>query len=261
MSKRVVVVTGACGGLGQEFVKQYIKKGYFVIGVDLSVECLKVHEDPNFYGVICDLTSEKKIDHMLESIVRDYGVPDIWINNAGIVTMDSFSNESEKQIKKVMKVNFDAPMRLMKKTIPLMEENGGGKVVNISSVAGLISAPILSSYCASKFALVGLTESVQQELALKGSPVSLILVCPGFIKTELIKLGQERGFPEQLKPFLSNSDQAVKKIIDGIEKNKKFIDPTINGKVLQALNRFGPGLLNKAKRFALPNSLMSRIKD
>ena len=149
--------------------------------------------------------------------------------------MDAFQNETQKQFDRVMKINFDAPMRSDEKAYPDNGGEGKGIIVNISSVAGLISAPILSSYCVSKFAFVGLSESVQQELELKKSPVKLILVCPGFIKTELIKLGQEQGFPEHLKPFLSNSDRAVKKIIAGIEKNESFIDPTMNGKSFKRL--------------------------
>ena len=257
--KKIIVITGASGGLGQEFVAQYLAKNNHVIGIDLNVDDQEQRE--SYTSLSCDLTNMKASEKVIEDIIKSHGVPDLWINNAGIVTMDAFQNETQKQFDRVMKINFDAPMRAMKKLIPIMEEKGKGVIVNISSVAGLISAPILSSYCASKFALVGLTESVQQELELKKSPVKLILVCPGFIKTELIKLGQERGFPEHLKPFLSNSDRAVKKIIAGIEKNESFIDPTMNGKILQAVNRFGPGLLKSVKKFALPSSLIERIKN
>ena len=216
--KKIIVITGASGGLGQEFVSQYLAKNNHVIGIDLNVDDQKQSE--NYTSISCDLTNIKASGKVIEDIITEYGVPDIWINNAGIVTMDAFQNETQKQFDRVMKINFDAPVRIMKKLIPIMEQERKGMIVNISSVAGLISAPILSSYCASKFALVGLSESVQQELELKKSPVKVILVCPGFIKTELIKLGQERGFPEHLKPFLSNSDRAVKKIIEGIEKGR-----------------------------------------
>jgi 3-oxoacyl-[acyl-carrier protein] reductase len=259
--QKVVVITGASGGLGKEFVSQYLKKNFFVIGIDISFKSMSALENNDLELIECDLTNSSLMKRTMDKIIDDYGTPDIWINNAGIVTMDSFSNETEKQISKVMKINFDAPMRIMKKLIPLMENNTKGVIVNISSVAGIISAPILSSYCASKFALVGLTESVQQELDLKESPVKLILVCPGFIKTELIRLGSERGFPEHLKPFLSSSEVAVRKIIEGIDKGHQFIDPTMNGKLLQALNRFGPKLLKSAKKFALPDSLIKRIKS
>ena len=257
--KKLIVITGASGGLGSEFVSQYLAKNNHVIGIDLRQS--DQEDRANFTHLSCNLSNVKATEKLIEEIITKHGVPDLWINNAGIVTMDAFQNETQKEFDQVMKINFDAPVRIMRQLIPVMEKNGKGTIVNISSVAGLISAPILSSYCASKFALVGLTESVQQELELKKSPVKLILVCPGFIRTELIKLGQERGFPEHLKPFVSSIDRAVKKIIIGIDKEQSFIDPTMNGKVLQTVNRFGPGLLKTAKKFALPSGLIERIKS
>lgn len=259
---KTVVVTGASGGLGKEFVHQYLEKKYKVIGIDIEMGSLEKINDKNFIFYKCDLTHRQSLSNVMSEIQKIIGIPDIWINNAGIVNMDSFLNESENKFDQVMQINFHAPMRIMKILIPLMEQNGGGKVVNVSSVAGLISAPIISSYCASKFALVGLTESVQQELEIKNSPVDLILVCPGFIQTELIKLGQKNGFPEHLKHFLSTSENAVSNIIKGIENNKKFIDPTINGKVMSMANRFGPKLLkNMAAKLAIPEALKQKIKN
>jgi len=254
---RIIVVTGACGGLGKEFISQYVSSGDTVIGVDINT--FPRNEDKRLFFFRCDLTNLEETNRLVEDIFEKFGAPDIWINNAGLVNQELFANESVVENQKVMQINYDAPMRLMKKLIPLMElVDKNCKIVNICSVAGLISAPILSSYCASKFALVGLTESVQQELELRSSSVQLVLVCPGFIETEMIKLGEEKGFPSKLRPFLSSPDNAVRKIIDGINKDDIFIDPTINGKILKVINRFGPELLKKAKRFAVPKYFIKK---
>jgi len=259
---RVIVITGAGGGLGKEFVRQYIEREFFVIGVDLNTDCLAEFNRDNFVAINCDLTNKKHLTNLISDIVNKYGTPYMWINNAGIVNIASFFDETEKKYEQVMKINVDVPVRIMKKIIPIMERNGGGKIINVSSVAGLVSAPILSSYCASKFALVGITESVQQELMLKKSPVDLVLVCPGFIKTELIKLGHEDGFPEQLTPFLSTTKKAVENIIKGIDLNKKFIDPTLNGKVMSFASKYGPKKLKEfAAKLAVPKTLIQKIKS
>ena len=260
----LVVITGACGGLGREFVSQYVEMGNKVIGVDINDQGLLSMEEKYkdlFVGMSCNLLTHNSIIDLIKNINSRFGVPAIWINNAGIVTMDSFLNEEVEQINNVMNINFSAQMLVMKHLIPEMEKSGGGKIINVSSVAGIVSAPILSSYCASKFALVGLTQSVQQELDLRGSAVKLILVCPGFIKTDLIRLGDDRGFPEHLKPFLSDSKKAVNKIIKGIGKNESFIDPTFNGKFMKSVHRISPKVLSVAKKFALPKSLKELIKN
>ena len=260
--KKSVVVTGVCGGLGREFCQQLINKNYHVIGLDVRVEELKSLEQENFTGIHCNLLSKKNIEQAINEIIQRHGVPDWWINNAGIVTMDSFINEKMKKFEDVMEVNFMSAIRMIKIILPLMENKGSGKIINISSVAGIVSAPILSSYCASKFAMVGLTESLQEELKMRQSPVKIILVCPGFIQTELINLGSEAGFPISLKPFLTKPEVAVKKIIMGIEKNENFIDPTLNGKVMSIANRFGPKILkNMAAKLAIPDALKQKIKN
>jgi len=258
----IVYVTGCCGGIGKELVQKYINQRFTVIGIDineLALDEMSLEFGHLFYPSLIDLTKKKESKDGLKKVIHQYGIPDIFIHCAGIVTLKPFLNESEKEFYQVMEINFLSFKRILDIILPLME-NKGGVIVPVSSVAGFVSAPLLGSYSASKAALISYSEVVQKELSLKNSSVSLCLVCPGFIDTPLIKVGEEGGFPEYLKPLLSKPSKVAEIISQAIEKKKSYVDPTVSGKVISFLDRISPKVVNVLSKKALSKGMLKLFK-
>ena len=159
-----------------------------------------------------------------------------------------------------MEINFLSFKRILDVIMPFMEKKGG-VIVPVSSVAGFVSAPLLGSYSASKAALISYSEVVQKELSLKNSNVFLCLVCPGFIDTPLIRVGDEGGFPEYLKAFLSKPSKVAEIITQAIEKKKSYVDPTVSGKVISFLDRISPKVVSTLSKKALSKGMLKLFKD
>jgi len=259
---RKVGITGACGDLGKEFLRQFIAKGIKVVGVDINKDELNQleNEHKGFKGFNVDLKNHKKTLELLSKIVEVEGVPDLWINAAGIVNVKSFTEETMNEFNKVIQVNLNSVVTNCSFWIEQMKNNGGGTIVNISSVAGLIPSPMLTSYCASKFAVVGFTECLQQELKMKKSNVKVLLVCPGIIETKMMEKGISRGLPEKLRAFVSRADKSVEVMIEKIIEGKEFIDPTLNGKLLTFLGKYSPNLFKRIQRIAMPEEIKELMR-
>lgn len=259
----IVYVTGCCGGIGKEIVKKYISKRYTVIGIDIdnkSLDELCLEFGHLFYPCIIDLSKKKETRDGLKKVINQYGVPDIFVHCAGIVSLEPFDQETEKKFYQVMEINFLSFKRIIDSLLPSMKEKGG-VIVPVSSVAGHVSAPLLASYSASKAALISYVEVMQKELSLKESKVNICLVCPGFIDTPLIRLGEDEGFPEYLRPLLSRPEKVANEIILAIEKKKTYVDPTINGKVLTFLDRLSPKTVSKLSKKALSKGMRKLFKS
>lgn len=250
MSK-IIALTGASGGLGQVMTQEFIKKGHHVIGIDLDAKKLNEMEEQylnDFTPFIVNLLDGQGTVELYEKIYDEFGAPDIWINNAGVSGISPFLEMKTKHFNEVMEINFQAPAFACHYWLPKMKMRGSGQVVNMASVAGHVSPPFLSAYVASKHALVGLSESIQNELYLEKSPVKLTIVSPGFVQTDIIQLGHERGFPEWMSFMLSTPQTCGKKIVKGILKGEELIEPTLNGKVMMGLNRLLPTSIRPGSR-------------
>ena len=255
----IIYITGCCGGIGQELVKKYINDRFNVVGIDNNQEELNKLVDTygdRFYPCSLDLTKKKDTADGLKKAIKQYGIPDIFVNCAGIVSLRPFYEESERDFYKVMEVNFLSIKRIIDIILPFIEKKGG-KIVNVASVAGVVSAPLLASYCASKAALISYSECLQRELELKNSNVKLILVCPGFIDTPLIKMGDNQGFPTSLKGLLSKPNKVAKEIIKAVDQGKEYVDPTLNGKIITLIERLSP----KAIRYITSKVMSKGMKN
>jgi short-subunit dehydrogenase len=129
----------------------------------------------------------------------------------------------------------------------------------VASVAGHVPSALMSAYCASKFALVGFTESLRLELLAQNSPVKLSLISPGFIATPLVRLGEIGGFPEELAWLLGQPKTAAKEMAQAILKGRARCVPTFNGKVMRLLNYLCPWAL-RSFNIQLAVKTLRRIK-
>lgn len=260
-SSSAVAITGVCGGIGKALTAGFIKKNYRVIGIDVNQDGLEQlrHEHPEHLALYqADLLKRELRLDVANQILQEQGVPDIWINNAGIAHIESFADTSVEDFDRVMELNLNAYIDFTRFWLKEMKAVGKGKLVNIASCAGHMPLPQLSSYSASKYGVVGLSETLQEELKMERSPVKLILVSPGFVHTDIVQLGQEQGFPPALSFMLEKPEACAREIIQGILWGLPFIAPTFNGKVLLGMNRLLPELA-KLSSHLIVNPRMKKL--
>ncbi|WP_347358390.1 SDR family oxidoreductase [Bdellovibrio sp.] len=182
--KPVVLITGCSSGIGMAVAKLlHGRTEYRIIATAREKSLEKVRneflEDERFLIRALDVTDEKSREQLIRDINRTWGGVDILINNAGISYRAVVEHMTEQDEELQMATNYFGPMGLIRLCLPHMRETGRGKIINISSVSGMLAMPTMSAYSASKFALEGASESLWYEMRPFG--VRICLVQPGFI--------------------------------------------------------------------------------
>ena len=182
--KPVVLITGCSSGIGLAIAKLLHERPEYRVVVTAREKSLeKVRneflEDERFLIRALDVTDEKSRQHLINDISRTWGGVDILVNNAGISYRAVVEHMTEQDEELQMATNYFGPMGLIRLCLPHMRETGRGKIINISSVSGMLAMPTMSSYSASKFALEGASEALWYEMRPFG--VRICLVQPGFI--------------------------------------------------------------------------------
>jgi len=212
---QIVLITGAGSGLGKLMAKEFARAGSTVVLWDVNGKALEaVHGDimaeynarqkkqaeksrPDESGVVpsggervpcysyvCDVSDEKSVYATADRVKREAGDVTILVNNAGVVAGNKVWEVSEQAVKKTFSVNVFGIFWTLKAFLPAMLREKRGHIVNIASAGGLVGISRLTDYCASKFATVGLTEALRNELNHSGFPnIRTTLICPFFINT------------------------------------------------------------------------------
>ncbi len=187
--KRLAVVTGAARGIGRAVVLELLKQGRIVAGLDINAEQLTELENVvKEAGFSCktscvDITDTAAFTETLESLAAEYGGIGILVNNAGITRDKLILQMSDEDFDSVVNVNLRAAFIAMRIAARSMVRNKFGRIISLSSVAGVIGNAGQSNYAASKAGLIGLTKTVARELARKN--VTANCVAPGFIVTDM----------------------------------------------------------------------------
>ena len=184
--KPVILVTGCSSGIGAATAKLLFSQSEYRVVVTArqsSMERLRnrYKENERFWVRALDVTSAKDRQALVDEIVKTWGGVDILVNNAGISYRAVVEHMSEEDELLQMSTNYLGPVALIRAVLPHMRERGRGKIINISSVSGMLAMPTMASYSASKYALEGLSESLWYEGRPFGINVSLIQ--PGFIRS------------------------------------------------------------------------------
>lgn len=203
MSERSVLVTGCSSGFGRALVTALLARGYVVHATLRSLEARRdvFAEDIYRFGARfhlheLDVASREDRAAVREAVRRASGALFALVNNAGYGQMGALEDLSEEQFRAQMEVNFFGTMNMCREFLPLLRA-GHGRIVNLSSVLGFFGIPLGSAYCASKFAMEGLTESLYHELSPHG--VQVCLVEPGGFRTSFgdnMKWGEKSFSPE-----------------------------------------------------------------
>jgi len=187
--KRLAVVTGAARGIGRAIVFELLRQGRIVAGLDIREDQLKELEqavkEVGFRVVTrcVDITQTDKLTEVLETLASEYGGIGILVNNAGITRDKLMIQMEDEDFDKVISVNLRAAFTATRVAARSMIRNKFGRIVNISSVAGVMGQAGSANYAASKAGLIGMTKSIAREIGKKN--VTANCIAPGFIQTDM----------------------------------------------------------------------------
>lgn len=184
------LVTGASRGIGRAIALELARNGAFVVvnyngskeKAEETVAMIK-ENDGDAVAVCCNVSDDAACKAMIDALVKEYGHIDILVNNAGITRDNLMMKMSEEDFDAVLNTNLKGTFHTIKHLSRQFLKQRSGRIINISSVSGLIGNAGQSNYCASKAGVIGLTKSVARELASRG--ITANAIAPGFIATEM----------------------------------------------------------------------------
>ena len=190
LENKVALVTDASRGIGRQIAISLAKEGAQVI-VNYNGSAAKAEEVVNIIteaggraeAVQCNVSEYAKAEELMKYIIGKYGRVDILVNNAGITRDNLLMKMTEEEFDAVIDINLKGTFNCIKHLSRQMLKQKGGRIINISSVSGVMGNAGQANYCASKAGVIGLTKSVARELASRG--ITCNAVAPGFIETEM----------------------------------------------------------------------------
>jgi 3-dehydrosphinganine reductase len=251
------LVTGGSSGIGLAIARELAARGAHVhiaarrAGV-LAEACKEIsrvrHQSaPPPVAHVCDVASERDVAELFAALGAQHAEPGILVNSAGVSLPGYFEAIPLEEFNRVMQINFTGTLHVLKQAVPLMRARGGGHILNVGSVASLIGVFGMTPYCASKFAVRGLSDSLRSELKPHGIVVSLL--CPPDTDTPML------AFEARLKPreteALSKSAGVIsaavvaKAAIRGMERGRALIVPGLEGRFTALAQRLMPGMVER----------------
>jgi NAD(P)-dependent dehydrogenase (short-subunit alcohol dehydrogenase family) len=235
MSAKRIFITGGASGLGRALAERYSRAGWKVCIGDLDVARCEatmaaLANRKECHALACDVTKDSDVEAAAEWLRKEWGGVDVLVNNAGVAQVGPIADVSMDDWKWIVDINLLGVVRGCKVFVPLMREQGGGgggKIVNVSSMAGLTHPPRSAAYSATKAAVVALSEVLKLELAGDGIQVSV--VCPGFFRTNLAAnmratdFKAERVTHKLVEGSKFGADEIAEKVFQGVERGDFYV--------------------------------------
>ena len=267
LNNKIVIISGASGGLGFGIAKMLIEKyNCKVIGIARNEEKIKraiqsLGEKSNLFDYrIFDVIDKNSWLSFREELETKKIIPDILINNAGfMLPFARFEKYSDKEITDIINTNFIAHVNAIKIFLPLLKKSSSPSIINICSAAGLCAVAGESMYCATKFAMKGFTETLQQEYKNK---IYIAGIYPGFIKTDILQRQTLDSKSNKLiDKFMMPLDKAVNKIVKRIARRKKRTVIGFDGRFMWSFSRTLPSLTPTLITTVFKKSKLEMFKD
>jgi NAD(P)-dependent dehydrogenase (short-subunit alcohol dehydrogenase family) len=239
-TQTTALVTGSTRGIGKETTLLLLKKGLNVIissrsqdSVDNVIEEILdkfPSKKENILGLKCDVSKHSDVKTLVDVLVKRFRRIDVLVNNAGIVYFKSIMDTTEEEWDKTIDTNLKGVFLFTKEVLPYMIENKSGVIINVSSGAGKYGFPNLSTYCASKFGVIGLTESVAKEVT--DYNVKIMAISPGGVDTKMIKDIVKVGYNASNRNLIT-PEEVANKIYDMIFNQNGYY----NGQSVEFYNK------------------------
>lgn len=242
MSKRpVTIITGASSGIGKETALAFARKGHTLVLAarreqrldEVAEECNQINPEIDIVTMTTDVAQREQVDKLINDTYEMFGRIDVLVNNAGRGHFGRLHETSEQDMRDIFEVNFYGTFYGCKAVAPIMIRQRFGHIFNVSSVIGKRGTPFHGAYCATKFAVVGMTESMRVEL--KPHNVNVTCVCPTLTATEFFDT-------PDLKPRTRSKYVNPAKMMPASTVGKK-IAATVGKKKPQLVFSFGANFL------------------
>jgi all-trans-retinol dehydrogenase (NAD+) len=238
---KTALITGGAMGMGFGLAKMMAADGADLVLWDMNEEKLAEAKETlekkggKVFTYTLDITDKDKVFETAEQVKKDAGQIDILVNNAGIIRGGPFLEVPIEDHVKTMEVNIISYFYVTKAFMQEMVDKNDGHIVNVASAAGLLGGASISSYCASKFAVVGWAESLASEMDKLGkNGIHFTTICPSFVDTGMFTGAKAPMFT----PIMTTEDM-VARIYKGIKKNKELVMAPLMVKSIMPIKMWG----------------------
>lgn len=223
---KTAIITGAGRGIGKATALLLAKIGLNNIVVcsrtqseidSVVEEIKKSNNSNNIIGMKCDVSNSLEVNQLVQKAIDRFDCIDILVNNAGIAFVNKLIDTSEEQWDKTLDINLKGTFLCTKAVVPFMLRNRSGVIINVSSGAGKIGFPNISAYCASKFGMIGLTESLAWELG--DMNIRVMALCPGEVNTKMQEDLDKQYYRENKNKMLE-PELIAERIVEMIFNNR-----------------------------------------
>jgi NAD(P)-dependent dehydrogenase (short-subunit alcohol dehydrogenase family) len=257
---RIAVITGGSRGLGLEMARVLAREGAHLVLLARDEEELERAEDElcrrfnvHIVTIACDVTKREEVNCAIEEAVGMFGRLDILINNAGVIQFGPFEHMTIQDFDEALAVHLYGPLYATLAALPHLQAAGEGRIVNISSIGGRIAVPHLAPYCASKFALTGLSGGLR--IGLRKYGIRVTTVCPGLMRTgsppNAFFKGNHRAeytwfaLGASTPGLTMSAKRAARKIVEACRRGTPRITLTLAAKAAASLDAVAPGMFDR----------------
>jgi len=240
-----VIVTGASSGIGRALVLELIRSGAKVVAFARRAERLEelnaaVGDSRYLRCLAGDVTQREDRAAALELAQREFGGLDALVNNAGMGGLGRFDQADEARLRQIMEVNLFAPAELIREALPALGAGTKPIIVNVGSVLGHRAVPEKSEYCASKFAMHGLSDALRTELAASG--IDVLLVSPSTTVSEFFDVAAGASSRPQGRFGAMSAEAVARQMVAAMRSGRREIILSFSGKLLVWIDRLCPPL-------------------
>ena len=253
-----ILVTGGASGLGRSIAERFADAGYDVCIVDINAKrgmeteaALQAKGVDAFY-MTCDVCSDSDFEAVRDAIAQRWRQLDVLVNNAGVATGGRIESGTMDDWQWVIDINLLGVVRGCRTFTPVMVAQGHGHIVNVASMAGLMSAPLMASYNATKAAVVSLSETLRVEL--EGDGIATSVVCPSFFQTNLLESSRTESevMKQNISKLLASSEITAEdiagEIFRAVNTGAFWVLPHKKGRTAWRIKRYLPDLFVKQLR-------------
>jgi short-subunit dehydrogenase len=229
LNGKVVVVTGASMGIGEQIAKVFVERGAKVVLLSRDASRAEAarhrvgHSDRTL-ALACDVRKHEDIQRALSLTLQHFDRLDVWINNAGHGLLDSLASADMTLIRTTFETNLFGAIDAMQAVIPVMKQQGRGTIINISSVAGHIPIPFHAVYSATKFAMNAIGKGARVELKKAG--INVLTVCPGYVHTDFGANSLRGAEQKQVRPTSVrgiSAERVARAVLNGCLRGKREV--------------------------------------
>jgi short-subunit dehydrogenase len=245
LADKVILITGASSGIGRATAILTGKSGLPVIiaarRADRLAEVAREIESAGgkALSIQTDISDESQVSIMIDKALQQFGRIDVLINNAGIGLYATVEETTSEQIEKLWRVNYMGTFHAIKKVLPVMRKQQSGQIIVVASMSGRRGAAFKSAYCATKFAQIGLLESLRMELI--NTNIKCTLIFPGGTQTEFFEVIENPGKRDvRLYGSVQSAEQVAAEILNAIRNPRTEVITQRLGRLQILLNALSP---------------------